>query len=111
MKKGLVEPLHWHVTETFYYFIKGRGVLRDIEGKTYELTPGTVLYASPGLAGSHEWDIAEDTQILAVRGSTEPEKSLIFQVDKSTKVSSVKPDWLAKRGITKFKKYICILVN
>lgn len=37
--------------------LSGRVITKDIEGKTYELGPGSVVYAPPGLVGAHSWGI------------------------------------------------------
>ena len=58
-KPGTYEELHWHLIEAFYYVISGRAVMTDIEGKTYDIVPGSVVYAPPGIAGSHSWEIKE----------------------------------------------------
>ena len=62
---GTLEHLHWHLIEGFYYVISGRAVMTDIEGKTYSVGPGTVVYAPPGMAASHQWDFKERLQLIA----------------------------------------------
>ena len=52
-KPGTHEYLHWHLIEVFYYVISGRAVMKDIEGKSHDIGPGSVVYAPPGLLGSH----------------------------------------------------------
>ena len=42
---GTLEHLHWHLVEVFYYVISGRAVMRDIEGNTYDIGPGSFIYA------------------------------------------------------------------
>ncbi len=101
---GTHENLHWHLIEVFYYVISGRAVMTDIEGKTYDIGPGSVVYASPGIAGSHSWEIKEPLQLIAVRATTDREKTIQFDVDPSTKGSSVALDHLVKRQATDFKK-------
>jgi mannose-6-phosphate isomerase-like protein (cupin superfamily) len=86
---GTVEGLHWHLIEAFYYVISGRAVVRDIEGKSTDVGPGSVIYAPAGIAGSHEWEIKEKLQLIGVRATADPEKRMQFQVDPVTKTSSI----------------------
>ena len=79
--------------------------MRDIEGRTYDIGPGSVVYAPPGIAGSHEWDIKEPLQLLSVRATTDPEKNIQFEVDKASKESSIGFDYLMSRGGAKFKSF------
>jgi mannose-6-phosphate isomerase-like protein (cupin superfamily) len=91
---GTVEGLHWHLVEVFYYVISGRATMRDIEGRSYNIGPGSVIYAPAGIAGSHEWDIKEKLQLIAVRATADPEKLMQFEVDGATKESSIGFDLL-----------------
>ena len=91
---GTVEGLHWHLVEVFYYVISGRAVMKDIEGRSYNLGPGSVIYAPAGIAGSHQWDIKEKLQLLAIRATADPEKLMQFEVDPSTKESRIEFDLL-----------------
>jgi len=68
-KPGTHEKLHWHLIEAFYYVISGRAVMTDIEGKTYDIGPGSVVYAPPGIAGSHSWEIKEQLQLISFRAT------------------------------------------
>jgi mannose-6-phosphate isomerase-like protein (cupin superfamily) len=102
-KAGTVEPLHWHPIEAFYYIISGRAIVRDIEDKEYDVGAGTVIYASPGLQGSHEWEAKEALQLIAIRATTDLERKLQFTVDKATKRSYIEVDELARRGGLRFK--------
>ena len=103
-KPGALEHLHWHLVESFHYIISGRGILRDIEGNSYEVGPGSVVYAPPGLLGSHEWEIIEQLQMISVKATTDPEKIIQFTVDKSTMESKADLDYLIKRGAADLKK-------
>jgi len=47
---GTHEHLHWHLIETFHYIVAGRGIVRDIEGNSYDVGPGDVVYGPPGTA-------------------------------------------------------------
>ena len=103
-KPGTHENLHWHLIEAFYYVISGRAVMTDIEGKTYDIGPGSVVYAPPGIAGSHSWDIKEQLQLISFRATTDSEKTIQFDVDSSTKQSSIPLSHLVNRQATNFKK-------
>ncbi len=102
-KAGTVEPLHWHPIEAFYYIISGQAIVRDIEDNEYHVGPGTVIYASPGIQGSHEWEAKEPLQLIAVRATTDLERKLQFTVDKATKRSFIEVDELARRNGLSFK--------
>lgn len=101
---GTHEKLHWHLIEVFYYVISGRAVMTDIEGNEYDLGPGSVIYAGPGLAGSHSWTIKEKLQLLGVRATADPEKTIQFDVDPATKQSTMSVERLARRQAISFKK-------
>ena len=101
---GTHEHLHWHLIEVFYYVISGRAVMKDIEGKSHDIGPGSVVYASPGIAGSHSWEIKERLQLIAVRATADSEKTIQFDVDPTTKESTMPVDRLAKRQAISLKK-------
>ena len=103
-KSGTYAKLHWHLLEKLYYVISGRAVMTDIEGRTYDIGPGSVVYAPPGIVGAHSWDIKEPLQLIAVRATVDTETSIQFEVDLATKQSSVPFDILASRQATTFKK-------
>ena len=105
IQSGTLEHLHWHLIEAFNYVISGRAVVRDIEGRSYDIGPGSVLYAPPGIAGAHEWEVKEQVQLISPRATTEPERGLQFTVDKVSKVSSIEFDYLVRRGGSKFKSF------
>ena len=103
-KPGTCSPCHWHLTEKLYFVVSGRGVIKDIQGKSYDIGPGSVVYAPPGIEGSHEFDAHEQLQLIAVSGTTEPEKTLQFSVDRATMESTIDLNMLANRlGGAKFK--------
>ena len=102
---GTIEELHWHPIEAFYYIISGHAIVRDINGKEYEVGAGTALYCPPGIAGAHEWEVKESLQLLAVRATTETNKKFQFTVDKETKRSYIDLDDLAKRDGISFKSH------
>jgi mannose-6-phosphate isomerase-like protein (cupin superfamily) len=92
-----LEALHWHPIEAFYFVISGRATVRDCEGKEYDAGPGTAIYAPPGIAGAHEWEVKESMQLLSIRASTDTTKKLQFTVDKETKRSYIDLDELLRR--------------
>lgn len=101
---GTYAPLHWHFVEVFYYVISGRAVVKDINGKAYNAGPGSVIYAEPGIAGAHSYDIKEPMKLLAVRATTDPEKTLNIVIDDQTKETRIKIETLVRRGVAKFSK-------
>ena len=102
---GAIEELHWHPIEAFYYVISGHAIVRNIEGQEFHVGPGTAIYAPPGIAGAHEWEVKETLQLLAVRATTESDRKMQFTVDKKTKRSYIDLDELAKRGGVSFKSH------
>jgi mannose-6-phosphate isomerase-like protein (cupin superfamily) len=102
---GTIEKLHWHPIEALYFIHTGSAIVRDIEGNEYNVGPGTVIYAPPGLAGSHEWEVKESLTLLAVRASTDVTKKFQFTVDKETKRSYIDADELARRGGISFESH------
>ena len=101
---GTLEHLHWHLIEVFYYVISGSAVMKDIEGRSYNIGPGNVIYAPPGIAGAHEWDIQEQLQLIAIRATTDPERMIQITVDKSSRESRIDFDYLVNRSGAKFEK-------
>ena len=104
-KPGTYEQLHWHPIEACYYVISGHATVRDIEGHEYEVAAGSIIYAPPGIAGAHEWEVKESLQLLSVRASTESVRKMQFTVDKKTKRSYIDLDELARRGGLSFKSH------
>ncbi len=85
--------------------MSGRAIVRDIEGRSYDIGPGSVIYAPPGIAGSHEWEVIEQVQLISPRATTEPERGIQFTVDKNSKVSSIEFDHLLRRGGSRFETF------
>jgi quercetin dioxygenase-like cupin family protein len=102
---GAIEELHWHPIEAFYFVLSGHATVRDYEGKEYEVEAGSAIYAPPGIAGAHEWEVKEGLTLLAVRATTESDRKLQFTVDKQTKRSYIDLSDLAKRGGISFKSH------
>ena len=101
---GTLEHLHWHPIEVFYFVMSGRAVMEDIEGNTYDIGPGSVIYAPPGMEGSHEWDIKETLELIAVRATTDTATNIQFTVNKETKESCAAFDYLVRRKAIRYKK-------
>ncbi len=70
-KPGTYEQLHWHPIEACYYVISGHATVRNVEGKEFEVGPGSMIYAPPGIAGAHEWEVKESLELLDIRATTE----------------------------------------
>ena len=102
---GTVEALHWHPIEAFYFVVSGHATVRNIEGEEFEVGPGSYIYAPPGIAGAHEWEVKEGLQLLSVRASTESVRKMQFTVDKKTMRSYIDLDELARRGGLSFKSH------
>ena len=101
---GVHEHLHWHLIEVFYFVLSGRAEMKDIEGGTHEITAGMVIYAPPGIAGAHSWFIKEKLQLIGIRATSDPEKTIQFDVNPETKDSSI-PLWrLEQRQAINIKK-------
>ena len=105
IKTGTLEHLHWHLIEAFNYVISGRAIVRDIEGRSYDIRPGTMIYAPPGIAGSHEWDVKEEVQLISPRATTNPVVGIQFTVDQASRQSSIDLEYLLRRGGTRFKSF------
>jgi uncharacterized RmlC-like cupin family protein len=95
-----LEHLHWHLIEAFNYVISRRAVIRDVERRSYDIGPGSMIYAPPGIAGSHEWDVKEQVQPISPRATTNPVASIQFTVDEVSKQSAINYDYLVRRGGT-----------
>jgi len=104
-KPGTYEQLHWHPIEACYYVISGHATVRDLNGKEYPVSAGSIIYAPAGIAGAHEWEVKEGLTLLAVRATTESDRKMQFTVDKKTKRSYIDLDELAKRGGISFKSH------
>ena len=104
-KAGTLEALHWHPIEAFYFVLSGHATVRNIEGREFEVSAGSFIYAPPGIAGAHEWEVKEGLTLLAVRATTESDRKMQFTVDKETKRSYIDLDELAKRGGISFKSH------
>jgi mannose-6-phosphate isomerase-like protein (cupin superfamily) len=106
IQTGAYAPLHWHPVEGVYYVISGSAGMRDIEGREYDIGPGTVIYTPPGISGSHEWYVVKERlQLVAIRATTNPMQLIQFKVDRTTKESSIELERLIRHGGLKFKSF------
>ena len=99
----LFRSLHWHMIETFHYIVAGKGIVRDIEGNSWEVGPGDVVYGPAGLRGAHEWEIKDSLSLLTIKGTTSAERAIQFNIDRKTMESSADMDYLMARGIADMK--------
>jgi mannose-6-phosphate isomerase-like protein (cupin superfamily) len=105
-KPGVHEELHWHAIEVFYYVMAGSAIVRDYHGREFPVGPGSAIYAPPGIAGSHEWQVgSEGLQLLSIRATLEGHKRMQFTVDRETRRSFIELDELAKMDGVSFKSH------
>ena len=104
-KPGTYEQLHWHPIEACYYVISGHATVRDVAGNEYEVSAGSMIYAPPGIAGAHEWEVKESLELLDIRATNETDKKIQYTVDKATKRSYIDLDDLAYREAISFKSH------
>ncbi|HUF82565.1 MAG TPA: cupin domain-containing protein [Burkholderiales bacterium] len=104
-KPGTYEQLHWHPIEACYYVISGHATVRDINGKEYPVSAGSIIYAPPGIAGAHEWEVKESLELLDIRATNETNRKIQYTVDKKTKRSYIDLKDLAYRDAISFKSH------
>ena len=104
-KPGTYEQLHWHPIEACYYVISGHATVRDVEGNEYEVSAGSMIYAPPGIAGAHEWEVKESLELLDIRATNETDKKIQYTVDKKTMRSYIDVEDLAYREAISFKSH------
>jgi len=104
-KPGTVEKLHWHPIEACYYVIAGRATVRNLDGDSFEVGPGTMIYAPAGIAGAHEWEVKEYLELLDIRATNETDRKMQFTVDRDTKRSYIDLEDLAYREAISFKSH------
>ena len=100
---GTHEHLHWHLIETFHYIVAGRGIVRDIEGSSFNVGPGDVVYGPPGMRGAHEWEVKETLQLLTIKATNAPERAIQFNIDHATMESKAELGYLVERGAADMK--------
>ena len=101
---GTHEHLHWHLIETFHYIVAGLGIVRDIEGNSYEVGPGDVVYGPPGMRGAHEWEVKETLQLLTIKATNAAERAIQFNIDRVTMESRAELGYLVERGAADLKR-------
>lgn len=105
-KPGTHEELHWHPIEVFYYVTAGSATVRDYHGKEYEVGPGSSIFAPPGLAGSHEWQVGPNgLQLLSIRATRAGHRRMQFTVDRQTGRSFIEHDELVKMDGVNFESH------
>ena len=104
-KPGSYEQLHWHPIEACYYVISEHATVRNIENEEFEIGPGSMIYAPPGIAGAHEWKIKESLELLDIRATNETNKKIQYTVDKKTMRSYIDLEDLAYREAISFKSH------
>ena len=104
-KPGTYEQLHWHPIEACYYVISGHATVRDVEGNEYEVSAGSMIYAPPGIAGAHEWEVKESLELLDIRATNETDKKIQYTVDKKTMRSYIDVQDLEYREAISFKSH------
>ena len=50
----------------------------------YEVSAGSMIYAPPGIAGAHEWEVKESLELLDIRATNETNRKIQYTVDKKT---------------------------
>jgi mannose-6-phosphate isomerase-like protein (cupin superfamily) len=101
---GTHEHLHWHLIETFHYIVAGRGIVRDLEGTSFEVGPGDVVYGPPGIRGAHEWEVRETLTLLTIKATNAPERAIQFTIDRAKQTCSADLDYLLERGAGDMKE-------
>ena len=101
---GTHEHLHWHLIETFHYIVAGRGIVRDLDGNSYEVGPGDVVYGPPGIRGAHEWEVRETLQLLTIKATNAPERAIQFTIDRATRECKAELGYLIERGAGDMKE-------
>ena len=103
---GTHEHLHWHMIETFHYVLSGSAIVRDIEGNSYTVSAGDVVYGPPGLRGAHEWDVKEALQILTIKATNAVERAIQFNLEGEAMQSNADLQYLIERGVADMKDSI-----
>ena len=79
-------------------------MVRDIEGRSYEVGPGDVVYGPPGMQGAHEWEVKETLQLLTIKATNAPERAIQFNIDRATMESKAELGYLVERGAADLKQ-------
>ena len=99
-------PFHDVCSEVFYYVMAGSAIVRDYYGKEFPVRPGSAIYAEPGIAGSHEWEVGPDgLQLMSIRAVLDGNKRMQFTVDRETKRSYIDLEELEVMDGVNFKSH------
>jgi uncharacterized cupin superfamily protein len=101
---GTHEHLHWHLIETFHYVVAGSAIVRDIEGNSYTVGTGDVIYGAPGLRGAHEWEVKDALQILTIKATNDPQRAIQFNFEGARMESKAELQYLIDRGVADMKE-------
>jgi uncharacterized cupin superfamily protein len=101
---GTHEHLHWHLIETFHYIVAGHGIVRDLQGNSYEVGPGDVVYGPPGIRGAHEWEVRETLQLLTIKATNAAERAIQFTIDRAQGECKAELGYLIERGAGDMKE-------
>lgn len=104
-RAGTLEKLHWHPIEACYYVISGHAIVRDINGREYPVSAGSIIYAPAGIAGAHEWEVKESLELLDIRATNETHRKIQFTVDRKTRRSYVDLEDLRYREAISFRSH------
>lgn len=104
-KPGSHELLHWHPIEACYYVISGHATVRNLAGEEFEVSAGSMIYAPPGIAGAHEWEVKEALELLDIRATNETNRKIQYTVDRETKRSYIDIEDLEYRDAISFKSH------
>ena len=99
------QPGTYEQLEACYYVISGHATVRNFEGQEFEVGPGSIIYAPPGIAGAHEWEVKESLELLDIRATNETNRKIQYTVDKKTKRSYIDLEDLAYREAISFKSH------
>ena len=102
---GTYEQLHWHPIEACYYVISGHATVRDINGKEFPVSAGSIIYGPAGIAGAHEWEVKESPELPDTRATNETNRKIQYTVDKKTKRSYIDLEDLKYREAISFKSH------
>lgn len=103
-EQGVREPLHWQITETAFYILSGHAEMKDINGKTYDLSPQDCVYAPAGISGAYSLEAKTKliTIVFDVWADVEGQGVPWIIVDEKTKMSTIDLENILKYGKTLF---------
>jgi len=80
--------------------------MNAIEGNTYTVSAGDVVYGPPGLRGAHEWEVKEALQILTIKATNAAERAIQFNLEGEAMQSRAELQYLIERGVADMKESI-----